>query len=143
MKQGTDKDTTKRCALGAVWLSDAGLVLREALEQLVQAPEANACFVMAYDRVTCRFVQFLGSDKSGTVTIDQPSPSLDQAGLKRIADLLPEAYPFENYICFQKRACSPEEGARLGMQILREVHMLPEFAEIKITFESSQRQRPS
>ena len=117
--------------------------------ELKRLPQEHRCFVIAEDTVTKKFVQFAGPDH-GPILVDLPILKNDLESLSRAFRTFSwdvkgpwEHNVSDSHITFMKRNLAPEDAAKLAMLLLREVHLLPEFAVMRIVEESTQIKEPS
>lgn len=116
-------------------LSSAEAPIREALQRLAESPRELRCFVVINEPLTRRFVQFCTppppSPFAGSSRIQSDEPLIfDGTGKTR-----PEDYEQFNEPCDVKR------GTALALDVLE--RYLPPEAELVITEESTQEERPS
>jgi len=118
-----------------VKLSDAEVQIVAALRRLQQTPAKHRPFVIVEDTVTDKFVQFRGSD-GDPLLLDLPTNELSSEAARRAATML-KHNGSPDFPAYQADCQTVEWGARVAMRVLREVHELPEFAELRILEETS------
>lgn len=119
-------------------MQDAQPAIVEALDRLLQAPLEHRCFVIVNDLIMDRFVQFGVRLNRRVLFLDLPYVALENIDPERSAAvrrLFTLADRDEH--AFVREVSSATIGAELAMRVLREVHLLPEFAQLKIVEESS------
>ncbi len=128
-----------------VRLQDAEALIREALERLAESPRELRCFVIVQEKLTARFVQFgtpppKGPFKGGFTNVAGRGP-MDMADIEEPIYLDGEgARRAEDYVSI-KWPCEPPLGAERAVRMLSKY--LPPEAEVEITEEATQMQRPS
>ena len=108
------------------------MYIEAALATLKRSPERLRRFVVVEDVVTGRFVQFYGSEERG-IYIDLPCATVSSRGHSAAAAFLDRGFNGDGMPeRFHKKLDNEQEGARLALRVLREVHDLPDSAELQI-----------
>jgi hypothetical protein len=106
-------------------LSDARSAIRAELQKLFECPRALRPFVIVQDTVTEKFVQFAGSMEEGAF-LDVPA-----------LGIMAQIYPVPLNAIHNVDVAVEQAVLYLKMQ------GLPEFAELRVSFETTQEDEPS
>jgi hypothetical protein len=116
-------------------LSELEVEIVAALRRLRETPMKHKPYVIVEDTVTKKFVQFCTPPRGG-VLIDLPTNELSSGAARTAASFLKHNGSLE-FPAYEADCPTDEWGAKAAMRVLREVHQLPEFAELRIFEETS------
>lgn len=118
-------------------LAELRIHLEDALYRLLQTPKTHKPFVVVSDTITGRFVQFRGSDNE-SLLLDLPHTQFKSAiPVTKASAFLdskrsgtPQGVSYRDNLTFV-------HATNLALRVLREVHNLPENAQIEIIEDTS------
>lgn len=111
-------------------LAEAEPEVLAALDRMKLLPKSLRPSVIVEDTVTRKFVQFRGSDVEWFL-VDLPTSELSSEAARAASRIL-RHNGNARFPAFQVELANSDGAARVGMRVLREVHELPEFAELRI-----------